>query len=207
MVEEKRNFYRIRPYPGKHDQFDYFNQHNLIALGWSKIGDVHNLDRSQIIDRLQFEYASTYKNKTRASGLTAGYFLKLMSMEAGDVVLIPYDNQIVKLVEVTSPYQFVPELVVQDMAHVVSTKTITQLFSKELATDLLAAVNSRVTLISLNKYKLQILELFNHVPWIINKDDFVHYSGTTAGKSVSLGVTKNVKKKELHDFIDSLDME
>lgn len=203
----KTSFYRIRPFPGHIDRFQFFSQNNLIALGWSKLGDVRPLTREQIYQKLQEMYPTLFKNNARALGLTAGYFIRLKAMQVGDIVLIPYENRIVKIVRVVKPYKFRRGLVAYDMAHVVPTETITQVLSKELAPDLLAAVNSRTTLIALDKYANQIEEIGLRVPWMVDRDDFVFYSGTTAGKKINLGLTKNVRKKDLQDFIDSLDME
>lgn len=128
-------------------------------------------------------------------------------MQVGDIILIPYKNRTIKIVRVVKPYKFRRGLVADDMAHVVPTETTTQVLSTELAPDSLAVANSRPTLISLDKYEKQIEEIDLRVPWLVDRDDYVFYSGTTAGKKVNLGFSKNVRKKDLQNFIDSLNLD
>lgn len=105
--------YIVRRTPAGTDRMEEFLQAEMVAIGWSTLGDLSEADKQEIRKRLEKEYPD---DDPRAIGLRVGYINRLVNkMNEGDTVLVPrYGN--VYVGEIAGGYEY-KESLSEDYAH------------------------------------------------------------------------------------------
>ena len=81
------NAYIVRRTPGGVDRTQEFLENNMVAVGWSSLGDLSGLEKNEICSRFEEEYPD---DGPRAVGLKVGYIDRLVNkMDEGDTILVP----------------------------------------------------------------------------------------------------------------------
>ena len=199
MFNQKINYYRIRPFPGKKDRFEDFKEKSFISLGWEKIGDVAGNNRQQISSKLKQNYPEM---NNRAIGLAAGAFIKMQAMKPGDRVIIPYQNKQVSVAVVVKPYQFNSAYKSDDMAHDVGIKFLKTLPVSAVSKEMKSSIDTMPTLISLEKYENEIENIISGDPMVVQKNSGNTFSFFSSAKFITLTISSNVEKKDLEEFIN-----
>lgn len=119
-----RRYFKVGSKPDRENQrITDFLSNGIIAIGWPDITGLEGLvdkpssDIRDIIAKELKEHYPKENNKTR-SGQIAGYFVKLLSMKEGDIILTPV-HKTLYIFEVTQPYTYKKELADKSMAHTV----------------------------------------------------------------------------------------
>lgn len=202
MNRSKKNYYRVRAFPNHVDRFSDFMKGSFVAIGWPAIKDVTAYSKQDISGKL----AKYYPDLTgRALGLTTGFFTRLLSMKPGDIILIPYNNEIVIIAEVTETYKYVPKLADSHMAHTVNIKQLKKLPVTDLPSNLKRSIDTIATVISLNKYVTEIDQLISNEHMIIQQNEGLSFISNNTEKSISLHISANVNKEDLKKFLSRLD--
>lgn len=108
-----RNYFLVRLKPGGVDRTDECLRDNKIALGWSKTGDISNLSKDEIRDKLEAEY--NYSGMALSGNLTSLITLK-DRISTGDLV-VTADGPLISIGEVTSEYYYDGEAAKEDYGH------------------------------------------------------------------------------------------
>ncbi len=200
MLEEK-NYYRVRAFPNHIDRFSDFIENNYIAIGWPAIGDITTNSKQDISDKLAKYYPNLNK---QALGLTTGFFTRLLSMKPKDIILIPYNNEIVVIAEVTAPYSYNSEFEGSHTAHRVSIKQIKTLSVKELPSNLKKSVGTIATVVSLNKYGTELNQLISNEYMSIQKNPGLVFIAKDLEKHIILQISDEITEQDLRDFISKI---
>lgn len=108
-----RNYFLVRLKPGGVDRTDECLRDDKIALGWSKTGDISNLSKDEIRDKLGEKY--NYTGMALSGNLTSLITLK-DRISTGDLV-VTADGPLISIGEVTSDYYFDEEAAKEDYGH------------------------------------------------------------------------------------------
>lgn len=108
-----RNYFLVRLKPGGVDRTEECLKDNKIALGWSKIGDISELSKDEIKDKLEQEYG--YSGMALSGNLTSLLTLK-DRIQTGDLI-VTADGPNISIGEVKSDYYFDEEAAAEDYGH------------------------------------------------------------------------------------------
>lgn len=108
-----RNYFLVRLKPGGIDRTQECLEHNKIAMGWSKTGDISDLTKEEIRTRMQREYE--YTGMSLSSNLASLLTIK-ERIAKGDYI-VTADGPNVSIGEVTSDYYFNEDAASQDYGH------------------------------------------------------------------------------------------
>lgn len=197
----EKNYYRVRAFPNHIDRFSDFTRNNYIAIGWPAIEDITALSKQDISKKLSQNYPELTK---RALGLTTGFFTRLLSMKPGDIVLIPYKNEIIVIAEVTAPYSYNSEFKESHTAHRVDIKQLKRLAVADLPSTLKKSVDTIATVVSLNKYATEINQLISNENMNIQQNQGLFFISNNTEKSISLHISNNVNEEDLKVFFSRL---
>lgn len=197
----EKNYYRVRAFPNHIDRFSDFTRNNYIAIGWPAIEDITALSKQDISKKLSQSYPELTK---RALGLTTGFFTRLLSMKPGDIVLIPYKNEIIVIAEVTAPYSYNSEFKESHTAHRVDIKQLKRLAVADLPSTLKKSVDTIATVVSLNKYATEINQLISNENMNIQQNQGLFFISNNTEKSISLHISNNVNEEDLKVFFSRL---
>lgn len=197
----EKNYYRVRAFPNHIDRFSDFTRNNYIAIGWPAIEDITALSKQDISKKLSQNYPELTK---RALGLTTGFFTRLLSMKPGDIVLIPYKNEIIVIAEVTAPYSYNSEFKESHTAHRVDIKQLKRLAVADLPSTLKKSVDTIATIVSLNKYATEINQLISNENMNIQQNQGLFFISNNTEKSISLHISNNVNEEDLKAFFSRL---
>jgi len=191
----------MRAFPNHVDRFSEFMEGGYVSIGWPETGDVSNDSKEVIFQKLSKNYKEL---TTRALGLTTGFFTRLLTMKKKDLILIPYDNEIVVIAEVTEPYKFYPEFIEEHTAHRVGIKKLKTLKASDLPSDLKRSVNTIATVITLDKYAKEIDKLISNESISVEKSNGMVFFSNNTEKNIILQVSENVTKEDLEEFFDKV---
>lgn len=195
------SYYRMRAFPNHVDRFSDFMEAGYVSIGWPKTGDVSN-DSKEIISK---KLSANYQDLTnRALGLTTGFFTRLLAMKRKDLILIPYENEIVVIAEVTEPYKFYPEFIESHTAHRVRIKKLKTLKVSDLPSDLKRSVDTIATVITLDKYAKEIDKLISSEAISVEKSNGLVFFSNNTEKNIILQVSENVTEEDLEEFFDKV---
>lgn len=108
-----RNYFLVRLKPGGVDRTEECLRDNKIALGWSKIGDISELSKDEIKDKLEQEYG--YSGMALSGNLTSLLTLK-DRIQTGDLI-VTADGPNISIGEVKSDYYFDEAAAEEDYGH------------------------------------------------------------------------------------------
>lgn len=206
FMKNLHSVFRLRAFPNRKDRYQDFISNNFIAIGWPLIGDITNDSREEISAKLNEHYGKDFKTK-QVLGLTTGFFIRLQSMEIGDLVLIPYQDSIT-IAEVTRPYYFNKELVSEHMAHSVGIKVLKDISISELPIKLKRSIDTMTTLIDLTNYRSEVDELIRDTSDSVNLDikerETISYITDNNNKTIMLTISSNVNIKDMTLFINQI---
>lgn len=197
-----KQYFRVRAFPNHIDRFKEFIDGGFIAIGWPEIEDVTKDSKSSISTKLSTQYPDL---EGRALGLTTGFFVRLLSMREGDIVLIPYNNESVTLAEVTQKYSYNPNFIGDHTAHRVGIKVLKKLKVTDLPPKLKKSIDTITTLISLKKYDKEIDALLSNEHMTIKNNNMKNFISDNTEKKIALYVSNNVNLDDLKEFIDRID--
>lgn len=195
------DYYRVRAFPNHIDRFSDFIKNNYIAIGWPAIGDITAHSKQDISKKLSQHYPDLTK---RALGLTTGFFTRLLSMKPGDIILIPYKNNILVFAEVTAPYSYNSEFSDLHTAHRVNIKQLKRLPVADLPSNLKKSVDTIATVVSLNKYATEINQLLSNEHINIQQNQGLLFISNNTEKTISLNISNNVTEEDLKVFFSRL---
>lgn len=195
------SYYRMRAFPNHVDRFSDFMEGGYVSIGWPATGDVSNDSKEVIFQKLSNNYQEL---TTRALGLTTGFFTRLLAMKKKDLILIPYDNEIVVIAEVTEPYKFYPDFTEEHTAHRVGIKELKTVKVSDLPSDLKRSVDTIATVINLDKYAKEIDKLISSEAISVEKTSGLIFFSNNTEKDIVLQISENVTKKDLEEFIDKV---
>lgn len=200
-----QNIYKVRSFPNGNDQLDTFKKLGIVALGWPKIDDISQDSRSVISKKLMSEY-SDMKTNNRRLGLTTGFFMRLLAMRPGDFVLIPYENKIVWIAQVTGLYQFNKTLASIHCAHTVPVQFLKNVDISAIPKDLKKSLNgpSSVSRLTSPKYFQAIQALIHLKRLPLTNFNGLVYESNSAGKMLRLTVSVDVTDVELELFFKEI---
>lgn len=111
-----KTYFEFRAAPNQIDQYNRFMTDNFVAIGWPKIGDVSqikpdskNSQKQLIRQRLIDNYSEVFKDKSIYLSQVTTFFLRLLNMQKGDILLIPNidkENPKVTIATVSEPYHY-----------------------------------------------------------------------------------------------------
>lgn len=108
-----RNYFLVRLKPGGIDRTEECLRENKIALGWSKTGDITEMSKDDVREKLEQEY--NYTGMALSGNLTSLMTLK-DRIKTGDLV-VTADGPLVSVGEVKSEYYFNEEAAKDDYGH------------------------------------------------------------------------------------------
>jgi len=164
---EHRDYYMVRAKNQTDDEFDYFFENEVVAMGWSRV-DVRELEsKSEVDDVLSAHYDFWSDAYTSVRGRRENEILRFNEIEEGDRVLVPYRSS-VALATVDGEHRYVSDTDV-DLSNQI-TVTYERDEGGELLTvsrsDLTGALQSRLrvpgsTVTDLNEFANEIERLFD----------------------------------------------
>lgn len=165
-ISTTTNIFRGRANPGGNNRYKLFINEKFYSIGWEKVGSFSGLDRNSIISA--FHKIPEYNSMTpHGSSLAAGYALRLLEMQVGDIILIADpDSDEISVSIVTTPYQYTPEALGTDTVHRVGIDVITTIKLRDLTTPLQKTIQTQPTLVSLGKYSDEIRKILGEVLYL-----------------------------------------
>lgn len=200
-----KHAYRIHSNRAGISRYQQFIKNNFIALGWSTLGDISSLTEEE----LRIKISDLYNKKGQGLGLIVGYFRKLLAMTPGDLLVIPdHKTRVVTLAEITGHYYFNPKLITDDCAHTVPFRQLRVISESDLPEKLLKSIQTRTSLITLDSYLNEIIELANggSAAMSITTVEYVEQTATITGKKLLLRYDKGVTKQQILDFVSQLNV-
>ncbi|KAA8675282.1 hypothetical protein [Clostridium sp. HV4-5-A1G] len=104
------NLWLTRVSPEGNNRINEFLQSGIIAIGWSKLGDMRNKDKNKISEELA---KNGYNNSNVTVGVLNHFF---NNMKVGDLCIIP-DQSNIYLAQINSEYYFEPAKVKDKYPH------------------------------------------------------------------------------------------
>lgn len=147
------NVYEVRAFPNGVDRYEYFMKHSFMSLGWQELGDVSNLDETQVRNKIRENHPDYPEVKTSQ---IAGFFKRLKNMKKGDILLTPYikpEGPIITIAVVTEKYHYDANLSGENMAQQIGIKRVGDLNREKLAEDFPTLHNSLKARLSITKIK------------------------------------------------------
>lgn len=200
-----KHAYRIHSNLAGISRYQQFIKNNFIALGWSTLGDISSLTEEE----LRTKISNLYNKKGQGLGLIIGYFRRMMAMNPGDLLVIPdHKTRVVTLAEVTGHYYYDPQLITDDCAHTVPFRQLRVIGESELPEKSLKSIQTRTSLITLDSYLNEIIELANggSAAMNITTVEYVEQATTITGKNLLLRYDKGVTKQQILDFVSQLNV-
>lgn len=201
------HYYKNRLFPGGQDRYQVALANKVVGIGWSNIGSQRGKTKDEIVQALdQSEYK--FKNKHSLS-LTAGYFLRLLTMKVGDRILIPYNNEVVTIAKVTGPYRFDQKLAESyGLGHVVDIEVLKTVPVSLLSRSLKGSVGTILTISDLSQYSEEIESLIKQTP-VSNEVSVKSFETETfmngdGHQSIVLTLGSNITNQVLKSFIDQV---
>ncbi|MFK4900129.1 hypothetical protein ACFX18_03115 [Lactococcus garvieae] len=191
------NYYRLLPFPNQEDKFENFKRNNSVSIAWDKLGDVNGLERADIKKKFLESYPEESSNQ-----LVPGFFLKLLEMKPGDIILIPYSNQY-HIFEVVGQYYFDVQEKDISLKHRIDVRFLRTAEKNEFSTKMQASIAARPTLTSLNEYSAD-LEAFinNNSPMSVSQKNSFTFSDHEG--SIVLSFSDNISKKRIEKFFNKV---
>lgn len=163
-----KKYYKFLTKPNNVDRFHEFQNDGSVALGWPLLGDLTNLtdsdeetQRSRLKDLISARHPGT-----KSVGLTAGYFVKLLSMKPGDILVIPHEQKLY-IYQVNKTYYYDETKVKENTTHRVGIDVENGIEVDLAGTELSIApkfkraVHNQQTIISLQWYADEIEKIIN----------------------------------------------
>lgn len=105
---EDRDLYMVRAKDQTDDEFAYFFQNGVVAIGWSRV-DVRSLDSKKEVDDVLSDHYDFWSDAyPSVRGRRENEILRFNGIEEGDRVLIPYRSS-VALATVDGEHRYVPD--------------------------------------------------------------------------------------------------
>lgn len=197
-----KQYFRLRAYPGKKDHYKDFIENNFVALGWPLIGDLTGKSEEEIRVALDIDI---YPFKTkRAFGLAVGFFMRLLSMKKGDIIVVPHDNKTITFLEVTSTYYYDEAFISDHMAHQVKTKFLKKISVSNIPLVFKKSIDTMATLISLNKYAELIEDLLQEKDTKNSGFSTHTFVSNSQSKKIIMTISENVDRNDIEMFINTL---
>ncbi|UUM11167.1 hypothetical protein NQU17_10945 [Clostridiaceae bacterium HFYG-1003] len=108
-----RNYFLVRLKPGGIDRTEECLRDNKIALGWSKTGDIAEMSKDEVRDKMEAEY--NYTGMALSGNLTSLMTLR-DRIQIGDLV-VTADGPNISVGEVKSEYYFDEDAAKEDYGH------------------------------------------------------------------------------------------
>ncbi|MFI3605872.1 hypothetical protein [Vagococcus fluvialis] len=143
MSEKK--YYEVRAFPNNEDQYDTFIENKFVAIGWPSIGNVFGKSKEEIRKLIEKDPKINILNEITLSQV-ASYFDRLLKMEIGDIILIPYKNNSVTITTVTKIYSYVDSFSDTHMAHQIGINVEKIVSLDRLSEGLRNSLKARLTL-------------------------------------------------------------
>lgn len=160
---------------------DQFMKKNFVAIGWPNIGDVSQIEpasasnqKALIRQRLIDNYPENFKDKSIYLTQVTTFFIRLLNMSEGDVLLIPNSKKsIVTIATVAEPYHYnkADQFMATHAAHQIGISNITHVKLSELSPSLQNRLRAQltITLISEDKHS-EINRLLAHKNFSSKRD-------------------------------------
>lgn len=105
---EERDYYTVRANNQTDEEFDYFFENGIVAIGWSQV-DVRTLESKEEVDDVLSDLYGEFWSEAYPSvrGRRENEILRFNGIEEGDRVLIPYRSS-VALATVDGEHRYVP---------------------------------------------------------------------------------------------------
>ncbi len=201
MKTNSTQYFRLRAFPNLEDHYEDFIKHNFVALGWPNTGNLMGKSKEEI--RAALEKMYQFKNN-RALGLAVGFFMRLLSMKKGDIIVIPHDNKTITFFEVTSTYIYDETFRDNHMAHQVKTKFLKKISVSDISLTFKKSIDTMATLTSLNKYADVIEDILNEKKTKKIGIPTNTFFSDSHSKKIILTISENVDRNDLEMFIDTL---
>lgn len=165
-----KTYFEFRAAPNGIDQYNRFMTDNFVAIGWPKIGDVSqikpdskNSQRQIIKQRLSANYPKDFKDKSIYLTQVTTFFIRLLNMREGDILLIPNldkKDPKVTIATVSEPYHYndTDTFMAINSTHQIGISGISEKKHEVQLSDLSTSLRNRlraqltITLISEDKY-------------------------------------------------------
>lgn len=200
-----KNYYKNRAFPGGHDRFNTIITNQKVGIGWSDIGSQQGKTKASIKDSLAKDYE--FKNE-HSLAMTAGYFIRLLSMKVGDRILIPYKKNVL-IAEVSAPYEYNKEFADKyDMGHLVEISILKTVPVTRLSTRLKKSIDTIPTITDLSDYAEEIENVINEKQTmaedLIKQSETETFSYNKNGKKIILTLNPPVTNDALRDFVKNV---
>lgn len=197
--------YRFRLNPNGEDRFLEAISKGFICLGWPLTGCLKGFDKEQLKTTINESYPN--ENYTSQQlGMAAGYFVRMLSLQKDDYVLIAAPKRQLLIARVTREYYYDGSYANKHMSHQVGIEPIKYVSMDSLSDSLkntLDAVNSVVW--------VQSVEQVNEVSELIEFDDFEICEAVSReilyqdnSKKISITLTGNVTKSDLLSVVQKI---
>ncbi len=202
MKTNSKQYFRLRAFPNHKDHYEDFIKHNFVALGWPATGNLAGKSEEEVRAALDIDIHE-FKNK-RALGLAVGFFMRLLSMKKGDIIVIPHNNKTITFLEVTSTYVYDETFINNHMAHQVKTKFLKKISVSDIPLIFKKSIDTMATLTSLNKYADLIEDILNEKETKKIGIPTNTFGSDSHSKKIILTISENVDRNDLEMFIDTL---
>lgn len=198
-----KKYFRVRAFPNHVDKFSEFIEEGFIAIGWPKIGDITNNSKEKITQKLSVHYPEL---EDKALSLTTGFFVRLLAMKKDDIILIPYNNEIIVIAKVIDRYIYNCDFTQEHTAHRVSIEVLKEFEVADLPLNLKKSINTISTVISLDKYKNEIDLLLSDKYMTIETNQMKSFFSDNTEKKIALHISNNVNFEDLKKFISRINL-
>lgn len=202
MKNNSKQYFRLRAFPNLEDHYEDFIKNDFVALGWTATGNLVGKSKEEVRAALDIEIYK-FKNK-RALGLAVGFFMRLLSMKKGDIIVVPHDNKTITFLEVTSTYYYDEAFISDHMAHQVKTKFLKKISVSDIPLVFKKSIDTMATLISLNKYAELIEDLLQEKDTKNSGFSTHTFVSNSQSKKIIMTISENVDRNDIEMFINTL---
>lgn len=167
-----KNAWLIRPYPHKKKRLTEFKKHNIIAVGWPKIGDLTGKPREElkeILSNAPYNY-----NGLRLGQAYACIDIFVNQMHSGDLLLMP-DGDDIYFGEITGEYYFdsSKDNDEEGYPHQRKAKWLTNTSRQDLSKKLRDSLKAQQTTANLSHHYAEIDALSHGREFLVSSDNSV----------------------------------
>ena len=161
-----KHYYLLRPKPGGTDRIKEFLERNICAIGWSNIGDIRKIKKSDTDEKLMEDYRiavlkaySDWKEKQAwrivSSATSINTFVNIMKKE--DILIMPVEDTIY-FAKITGDYYFEEKNQQEDYANQRTVSFLKKVKRENLPEKLKNALKVRYIIANFDDYQTEIEE-------------------------------------------------
>lgn len=145
------NYWMCRPAPAGKSRMKEFLDHEVLAIGWSNLGDLSTKNRDEIKGLLEHEGYTSYE----LGRAYASVDIFVNQMAKNDLVLVP-DGDTIHLCRITGDYAFEARRVADDWPHQRSVQWLTAVERSNLPIPVRNSLKARTTAVALQAHAAAI---------------------------------------------------